>query len=517
MHGPGEPRKKFKDQIEELQRRRERARAMGSPRKLAEFKEKGVMNARERLDHLLDEDSFAELGLLAVSLRPEMRDKSPADGAVDGYGRIDGRPVVVHASDFSTIGASSAQVGPAKARHSRAIAERNGLPLVLLSECSGGRIPDLIGAQALHGQGELFNLYRTRQSPWVSAVTGLSYGSGTWHSAMSDFVVMRKGAIMAVSSPNVTSVAISENLDPEELGGWEMQTAVTGQADMALDTDEECLDAVKRFLSYLPSNCNEAPPVAPVPAGSGSESDKILDILPEQRTQVYDVRKIVKLIVDRDSYFPIKERYAKVVSTSLARLNGRTVGIIATNPMFQGGALGPDACDKCISFIVLCDSFNIPIITLADTPGFLVGAAGERLKLPGKIMNYVQALTMATVPRLSVIMRKSFGQAHINMGAGHCDEMAAWYTAEVSFMDPEVAVNVVYRVRPQDDPERFRELAAGLSGATGAYDLADNFGAQAVIDPRETRDWLIRMLEMHSRRLTNGVGRHLMQTWPTTF
>jgi acetyl-CoA carboxylase carboxyltransferase component len=517
MHGRGGTRVKFGKHIEELQRRRQKAMAMGSPKKLSEWAANGIMNARQRLDYLLDSNSFAELGMLAVSLRPEVRDKSPGDGAVEGYGTIDGRPVVVHASDFSAIGASSAQVGPSKARHTRAIAERNGIPLVLLGECSGGRIPDLIGAQALHGQGELFNLYRLRQSPWVSVITGLSYGSSTWHSAMADFVVMRKGAVMAVSSPNVTSVAISENLDPEELGGWEMQTSVTGQVDLALDTDEECLDAVKRFLSYFPSNANEAPPVHSVAPGSGADADKILDILPEERTKVYDVRKIIKLIVDKDSYFPVKERFAKVVTTCLARLSGRSVGIIATNPMFQGGALGPDACDKCISFIVMCDSFNIPIITLADTPGFLVGAAGERLKLPGKIMNYVQALTMATVPRLSVIMRKSFGQAHINMGAGHCDEMAAWYTAEVSFMDPEVAVNIVYRVRPQDDPARFRELAIGMSGATGAYDLADNFSVQSVIDPRETRDWLCRMLDMHSRKLTGGIGRHLMQTWPTTF
>lgn len=516
MDQSNSPRRKFQGHIEELARRRSIAEAMGSPRKLAEFREKGLLNARERLAYLLDEDSFAEIGMLAVSTRPEVRERTPGDGAVEGYGRIDGRPVVVHASDFSALGASSATTGPMKARHTRALAERNGIPLIMLGECSGGRIPDLIGAQALHAQGDLFNLYRTRSSPWVSAIMGLSYGSSTWHGAMSDFVVMRKGAVMAVSSPNVTSVAISENLDPEELGGWEVQTGVTGLVDLALDSDEECLDAVKRFLSYLPSNANEGPELAAVPAGSGMEVDKILDILPEERNKVYDVRKIVKLIVDKDSYFPIKERFAKVVTTGLARLNGRSVGIIATNPMFQGGALGPDACDKVISFIVMCDSFNIPLITLADTPGFLIGVAGERQKMPGKIMNYVQALTMATVPRLSVIMRKSFGQAHINMGAGHCDEMAAWYTAEVSFMDPEVAVNVVHRVRKHEDPDQYHRLASQMGSATGAYDLADNFSVQSVIDPRETRDWLSRMLEVHSRRLTNGVGRHLMSTWPTT-
>lgn len=508
---------KFADKIAELARRRAKAQAMGAPALLAQWASKGIMNARQRLEYLLDSASFTEIGELAVSLREEMRDRSPADGAIEGFGRIAGRPVLVHASDFSTLGASTAQVSVLKTQHTRALAERNGIPLVMLSECSGGRIPDIIGAREFHGQGRIFDLHRTRQSPWVSAITGLSYGSGTWHSVMSDFVVMRKGAIMAIASPNVTSMATSENLDPEALGGWEMQTSVTGQVHLALDTDEECLDAVKRFLSYLPSHCNEAPPMAAVPEHSGSESDRILEILPEERAKVYDVRKILRLIVDRDSYFPIKERFGAGVTTGLARLDGRSVGIIASNPMVKGGALDSDACDKCTAFVVLCDSFNIPLITLADTPGFLVGVAGERQRLPGKIMNYLQAMTMATVPKLSVIMRKSFGQAHFNMGAGRSDETAAWFTAEVSFMDPQVAVNVAYRVRQKDEPERYRELLNKLSSATGPYDLAGNFGIQAVIDPRETRPWLSRMLELHSGRLTHGVGQHLLRTWPTTF
>jgi acetyl-CoA carboxylase carboxyltransferase component len=507
----------FEKEIEELAARRERARAMGAPKRLDEWAAAGIRNVRQRLDYLLDPGSFAEWGLHAVSERPEDRDRTPADGVVDGFARIDGRPVVVHAADFSTMGASSAKVAGLKAQHSRANAERNGVPLVLLNECSGARMPDIMGAAGIHSTGLYFDLKRTRRSPWASAVLGWCYGGGTWHSVMSDFIVMRKGAVMAVSSPNVTSIAIAEDLDPEELGGWEVQTGVTGQVDMAVDTDEEALDAVKRFLSYLPSHAGEAPPRVAVTAGSGTEIDRILDVLPESRARVYDVRRIIRLIVDRDSYFPIKDRYARVVATGLARLGGRSVGIIATNPLFKGGALDPDACDKAISFIVLCDSFNIPIISLADTPGFLVGAVGERLKLPGKIMNFMQALHMTTVPKLSVVMRKSYGQAHLIMGGGVCDEMAAWFTADVSFVDPEIGVNVVYRIRPQDDPERYRELAATLARGTTAYDLAAPFLAQSVIDPRETRDWLIRMLDLHERRLTNGVGEHRMATWPTTF
>lgn len=507
----------FEKEIAELAARRATARAMGSKKRLDDWAANGILNVRQRIDRLLDAGSFVEWGLHAVSERPEDRDRTPGDGVVDGAGRIDGRPVVVHAADFSAMGASSAKVAGWKAQHSRANAEKNGVPLVLLNECSGARMPDIMGAAGIHSTGLYFDLKRTRRSPWASAVLGMCYGGGTWHSVMSDFVVMRKGAVMAVSSPNVTSVAVSEDLNPEELGGWEVQTAVTGQVDMAVESDDEALDALKRFLSYLPSNAAEAPPLAAVPAGSGADIGKIFDVLPDSRSKVYDVRRIIRLIVDRDSYFPIKDRFARVVTTGLARIDGRSVGIIASNPMFKGGALDPDACDKAISFIVLCDSFNIPIISMADTPGFLVGVVGERLRLPGKIMNYMQALHMTTVPKLSVVMRKSYGQAHLNMGAGICDEMAAWFTADVSFVDPEIGVNVVYRLRPQDDPERYKELAATLARGTSAYDLAAPFMAQSVIDPRETRDWLVRMLDLHARKLTRGVGEHRMSTWPTTF
>ena len=507
----------YSKETAELTERRARALAMGSDKRLKEWAKQGILNARQRIAYLADDESFVEHGMLAVSERPEDHHRTPGDGVVDGYAKIDGRPVIIHAAEFSAMGASSATIASKKLQYSIRRADKNGLPVVLLNECSGARMPDVMGAKGIHGTADGFRIHRDRSVPWASAVLGPSFGGGTWLSVMSDFVVMRKGAVMAVSSGNVTSVAITEDPDPEELGGWRMQTGVTGQVDLAVDTDEEALDAIRRFLSYLPSHNREAPPRAAVPAGSGEGAERLLEILPESRSKVYDVRKVIELIVDAGSHFPLKERFSKVLSTGLARIDGRSVGIIATNPMFKGGALDGDACDKAINFLVLCDSFNIPLITLADTPGFLVGVVGERQKLPGKIMNYVQALAMTTVPHLSVILRKSYGQAHLNMGAAYCDAMAAWYSADVSFMDPGVGVNVVYRVREEEDSERYAELVARLSRNTRAYDLAEAFMVQTVLDPRETRGWLADMLDMHERRLTNGVGEHLMRTWPTTF
>ena len=501
----------FEAELAELERRRAAALAMGSARRLDEFRAAGVMNVRERVDYLFDDGTFVEHGLLARPARPEDHDRAPCDGSVDGVGRIDGRLAVINAADFSAMGASSAEIAGHKLVYSQKLAEENGLPLIMLCECSGARIPYVMGATGIH------NLARDRTTPVAAAVLGQSYGGGTWRAVTSDFTVMRKGAVMAISSINVTSVAISEDADPQTLGGWEMQTSVTGQADLAVDTDEAALDAVKQFLSYLPAHAGETPPDVDVTAGQIQPQDGLLELVPESRAKVYDVRKLIRLLVDKDSYFPIKERFARNLTTGLARIDGRSVGVIATNPMFKGGALDSDACDKAINLIVLCDSFTLPIVTLADTPGFLVGVAGERLRLPGKIMNYMQALHLADVPKLSVILRKSYGQAHLNMGAGVADAMAAWVSADVSFMDPNAAVNVVYRVREEDDPERYRALAEKVSQDTAAYDLAGSFCAQTVLDPRETRAWLSQMLAVHRRGPTNGVGRHRLSTWPTTF
>ncbi len=506
----------FEDRIAEHQARKKKALAMGSPRKLAEYAEQGLLNARQRIDYLLDDASFREVGAFATSERPEDRDRTPGDGVVAGYGRIDGRPVAVLAYDFTTLGASSSPVASLKFQHVRKAASEHGMPFVILAEAGGARIPDVMGAVGL-GRTKSHQVYqRMRQSPWVTAIMGPSYGSPTWKAGMSDFVLMRKGAVMAVSSGNVTSVAISEEVDPEELGGWRMRTEITGEVDRAFDTDQEILDDIRRFLSYLPSHSQEPPPRAAVPPGSGEGMAGLLDVLPEERNRVYDVRSVIDRIVDNGSFFPLKERFSKVMVTGLARIDGNTVGIIASNPIFKGGALDPQACRKATSFLVMCDSFNVPVVFLTDTPGFLVGVEGERLGLGGHIMNFNHAIEMTTVPRLAVIMRKSYGQAFINMG-GNADEIAAWYTADISFMDPAVAVNVVYGVKAKDDPEKFKELLDKVGRETGAYDLASRFLAQDVIDPRETRDWLAGMLEVHRRRPSGGVGQHLMRTWPYSF
>jgi acetyl-CoA carboxylase carboxyltransferase component len=311
-------------------------------------------------------------------------------------------------------------------------------------------------------------------------------------------------------------MALGEKVSAEELGGWRLHAEITGLVDQVVDREEEVFEALRKFLSYLPSHHNEAPPDAPVPAGSGADMDKAFSILPESRTQVYDMRRLIKAMVDKDTVFEMKPRFGRSAVTALARLGGKSVGVVANNPLHRGGALDADACRKIVDFLVLCDSFNVPLVILVDTPGFQVGTDAERAGAPGKIMNFMNAMTLVTVPRISVIVRKSYGRAYVCMGGGrHSDEIAAWPTAEVSFMSPEFATKIVHGVGVGEPG--FEDAFDRIRQGSDVWGLAQVYAAQAVIRPDQTRDYLIRMLDVYKLRMTRGVGQHLMRAWPTSY
>lgn len=502
----------------EYEERRAHALAMGGGQKIESRRMHGLLNARERIDCLVDPGSFIESGLFATSVVEADRGRTPADGKVVGYAKLDGREIAVVSNDFTVMGASSSATNGKKISQMKRVATQRGIPLVFIGESSGARMPDTMGSR---GMGSMLGndptqYQRMRETPWAGAVLGFCYGSSTWYTGFSDFSVLRKGAIMAVSSPRLVSLAVKETIDPEAIGGWRLHSEVTGLIDMVVDTDEEALQAIRTFLSYMPSHHNEAPPVHPVSPGSGDGMAEIFNLLPNSRTQVYDVRKILKAVVDQDSFFELKPRFGKVAVTALARLDGRTIGIIANNPQHKGGALDTDACEKSTGFIVMCDSFNIPLVMFVDTPGFVIGLDAERKRAPGKIMNFMGALSLVTVPKISVILRKSYGQAYLNMGGGrNSDEVAAWPTAEISFMNPHFAVEIVHGLKPGEDG--FDSALNEMERDSSVYGIASNYGIQSVILPHETRAYLIRMLEVHRLRLSNGVGQHLMRTWPTTY
>jgi methylmalonyl-CoA decarboxylase subunit alpha len=514
----------FDELYKELAEREAKARGMGGPEKLARRGKAGVLNARERLEHLMDQGSFLESGLLAESAIAADRAMSPADGKIAGYGTVDGRDVAVVSNDFTVKGASSAATNMKKVGQMQRTAVERGIPLIFLGESSGARIPDNMGAL---GMGNLLannnaQYRRLRESPWAAAVLGMAYGSSTWYGVLSDFCVMRKGAIMAVSSERLVSMAIGEKVDPEKLGGWRLHANETGLVDRVVDSDEEALDEIRTFLSYLPGHCNEAPPTASVPEGSEDLASTIPELVPENRTQVYDMRKVLEAVVDKDSIFELKPRFGKTAVTALSRINGETVGLIANNPLYKAGAMDAQACEKITDFMVLCDSYNVPMVFFVDNPGFVIGMEAERQRAPGKIMNFMNALQQVTVPKLTLMIRKNFGQAYINMGGNkNADDVAAWITAEVSFMDPAFAVNVVYGKEGERleeiDPELFAEKLEEIELSNSVWDLAACYAAQQIIKPENTRDWLKKMLRVHRRRLSGGIGKHLLSNWPTSY
>lgn len=512
--------KQDREKTGELEQRVQRALAMGGEEKLARRRAAGLLNARERIDRFVDPGSYVESGMLGVSsVIAQDRQTTPADGKVAGFARVDGRPVAVVSNDFTVKGASSSLTNMKKIGHVKRTATERGFPLVFFGESSGARMPDNMGSR---GMGTLLGndphqYVRHRESPWASAILGQCYGSSAWYSCLSDFTVMRKGSTLAVASPALASLAIGQKINAEELGGWKLHSEVTGLVDCVTESDEEAIDLIRRFLSYLPSHNQEAPPKAGVPDGSDDGAAMLGQIVPENRRRVYDVRKVVKAVVDKGSFFELKPRFGGAAVTGLARLNGSTVGIVANNPMVKAGAMDVAACEKITRFLVMCDSFNIPIILLVDTPGFVIGIDGERMKAPGKIMNFMTALQMCSVPKLSVLMRKSYGQAYLNMGGGrNSDEVAAWPTAEVSFMDPAYAVQVVTWGRDVDE-SALASLREQMDRDSNIWGMAEIYAVQAVIPPSQTREYLVRMLDVHTMRRTRGVGEHLMAAWPTTF
>lgn len=518
----------FEKQLEELMQRRARALKMGGEEKIAERSAADRLTARQRLDRLLDPGSFFEVGLLNQSDVPGMEDKTPADSKVAGYGKIDGRNVAVVANDFTVLAATSSRVAGRKEGELKLQAARCGLPLVYLGEAGGARMPDIMGSAGLASfGGSGFDTYlqmmsRVRQSPMVTAIMGECYGMPTWMACLSDFVVQLKGSAMGVSGPRVVELALGEQVSDEELGGWKVHAHITGLADRVAETEEDAFDIIRRFLSYLPSHCDQLPPEAPVPPDSGAQMDRILDFLPEQRNRGYDMLRLLGCIVDSGSLFELKPGFGKSVITALARIDGATVGIIANQPMFNAGAMDTDGIDKVVSFLCLADSFNIPLVFFHDIPGFLVGKDAERKRVGAKVMNYMNALGLLTVPRIAIILRKTYGMAFWNMCGSGCrtDYLAAWPSAEMSFVDPEIAANVVYggKVQAADrDSAEWLELKKKLVDDASPYGAAGRHYIHDVIDPRSTREVIKTALAISFNARSAGISAHKLANWPTKF
>jgi acetyl-CoA carboxylase carboxyltransferase component len=508
--------------IKELECRKEKAKLMGGEEKIAIQHSLGRYTARERIDKLVDPGTFMEFGILNHSEVPGLEEKSACDGIICGIGKVDGRPVVIEAMDKTVLAGTEGAVHIRKSKAMHEYAVKRGFPIFSLGEGGGLRMPDGMGSDGISDKlMPMHMLLHGRKVPLISSIMGDSFGGPTWCAVSSDFVVQVKGTCMAVAGPRMLEIATGEKITEEELGGWKVHAEITGQVDAFADNDDHCLKIMKEFFSYMPSNASEEPPFKATGDDPYRRVDEVVKIVPTQRNMAYDMKQLIKALVDNGIFFEIKPFFGNALIAGLARLNGRVVGIIANQPMFYGGAAGPDECDKATEFICLCDSYNIPIVFLHDIPGFRIGSYAEQRRMPTKIMVWNQALAWSTVPKISVVVRKSIGAAYSNMcgpGMG-ADFVVAWPTAEINFTGPEVGINVVYGrqlAKATNPSEERKKLLQLWDFDSSPYKAAAKHLIDDVIDPRDTRKFLCQTLEYACMK-NGSLSQRLLANWPTGY
>ena len=509
--------------VERVREAKEAVGDEGRPEAVEHQHDLGKLTARERVEYLCDADSFEEVGRLGAPhpTTPEVydweREDAPADGIITGIGDVDGRPVAVMATDFTVKGGSIGHTGGQKMARVADLAIERGLPFVMLHDGGGHRIQEGLDAGPFaSGDGGFANSQETMSGwvPTVAAIMGPGFAAATNFAAYCDFVPIVEGtATMGVAGPALVDAALGVDLSKEELGGADFQTAETGMADLACEDGEACLDAIKRYLSYLPGNAQEDPPATdgwepPAP----ERTDGLAEVIPADTSKGFDVYEVIEGIVDRDSFFEKKPRYARNVVTGFARLEGQPVGVVANNPRIKAGTFDVPACDKASRFISLCDAFGLPLVFLMDVPGVLPGPDAERQGIARHSGKVLFEVNRATVPKISVVLRRGYGFGYVLMAGGRSTDnelTVVWPTAEVAAMGIEGAVDIIYRdeVEAADDPEKRRkELVREFINRTGAVRAVEGFGVDAAIDPMETRRWVVNTLDRS--------GTTHKETWP---
>lgn len=519
----------MRDAINELNERRKKAKQMGGEKRVARQHARGRLTARERVEKLLDPDSFLELGLLAHADIPELEKLSAADGRICGTGTIDNRKVSVIAQDRTVLGGSGGTIGSLKTQTQHELAIEGGCPIIELGDEPGGvRIQNVMGSRGWVGEwlGRVMRSRAldstTRKVPRIEAIMGECFGEPSWNAAWSDFTVMVKGGAMGAAGPKMLEKSIGQKITAQELAGWEIQARVTGQADAIAEDDEHCLEIIKEFLSYMPSNCNEEPLYVPTEDDPYRSLDRVEKMVSTKLNRSYDMYHLIKHIADDGKYFPIKKDFAPALCACLARIGGRVVGIYGNNPIFNSGAPDISACEKATQFLCLCDSFNIPLISLMDIPGMLPGKDAEKAKLPTKIIVWLQAQNLVTVPRIHIILRKYFAMGVVCMQGNRkkTDITVAWPTAKMSFVDPDIGLGLAMesRIAESEDPEAEmdRVLKEWTEGSE-PWDAAGLYGIHDIIDPRDTRKFIVQALEMLRGNRDKVIGKHRLQNWPVGF
>jgi len=466
---------------------------------------KGKLTARERVDLLVDEGSFEEIGMLATHRSINFgleRQKFLGDGVVTGYGLVHGRPVYIFSQDFTVFGGSLAEIHAKKIVRIMDLSIQNGIPLIGLNDSGGARIQE--GVVSLGGYADIFfrNTMASGVVPQISAIMGPCAGGAVYSPALTDFIYMvQDSSFMFVTGPNVVKTVTHEEVTSEELGGASTHSQKSGVAHFSVENDLKCINDIKKLMSYLPQNCEEG-----APHYAYEKQDELRpalnSIIPENPNQPYDIKEVIKELVDKNSFYEVQEAYAENIVIGFAFLGGKSIGVVANQPAFLAGVLDSNSSNKAARFVRFCDSFNIPLLVLEDVPGFLPGTEQEWNGIINNGAKLLYAFCEATVPRITVITRKAYGGAYDVMNSKHigADMNYAWPTAEIAVMGAKGAAEIIFRkeiTEAEDPQEKWLEKEAEYAQLfANPYNAASHGFVDEVIEPAETRKKLLRAFEM---------------------
>ncbi len=501
------------DRLQQLKELRQKAMEGGGPERIQRQKAQGKLTARERLELLLDPGTFQELDMFVTHRIHDFgleKRKILGDGVVTGFGKIHGRDVFVFSQDFTVFGGTLSLAHAEKIKKVMDLAMRVGAPVIGLNDSGGARIQE--GVASLGGYAEIFlrNVLASGVIPQISAILGPCAGGAVYSPALTDFIFMRRGTShMFITGPAVVKRVTHEDVTFEELGGAEIHATQSGVAHFVYDTEEEVLEGIRTLLSYLPSNNMEDPPMLPTDDPPDREAPELDDIVPEDPNKPYNMYDVIHHIVDNGEFFEVHRQFAPNIIVGFARFDGQPVGIVAQQPMVMAGALDINASVKAARFVRFCDAFNIPLLTLEDVPGFLPGVAQEHGGIIRHGAKLLYAFAEATVPKITVITRKSYGGAYCVLSSKQIrgDINLAWPTAEIAVMGPEGAVDIIYRkeLAQSENPEELRErlIREYREKFANPYYAAALGYIDDVIEPRKTRAWVIKALRLLANKRQN--------------
>jgi len=503
----------------ELQRLKELAQAGGGKERVEAQHKRGKLTARERLNILLDDGTFEELDSLITDRTVEFgldKQKYYGDAVVTGHGKIDGRLVYVFSQDFTVFGGSLSEAVSEKICKVMDLAMSNGAPFIGLNDGGGARIQG--GVASLKGYGDIFlrNTLASGVIPQISVIMGPAAGGAVYSPAITDFVFMTAGTSqMYITGPDVIRAVTQEEVTHEELGGAQVHSSKSGVAHFAIEGDEDCLAEVRRLISFLPANNMEDPPLIESADDPARSCDELASIVPDDPSRPYDTHQVISSIADDGDFLEVHPFWAGNIVVGFARMGGRSVGIVANNPAMLAGVLDADSSRKGARFVRFCDAFNIPIVTLADVPGYLPGTGQEYGGIITHGAKLIYAYSEATVPKITIIVRKAYGGAYVVMGSKHlrADINYAWPSAEIAVTGPDAAVNIVFRreIEAAKDPESKRKelVEQYRQQFANPYVTAARGFIDDVIEPRDTRVKIIRALEMLQNKTdTNPPKKH---------